>query len=271
MPLLTHQVLTEVHLSVEGDAHYPTFAARRVARDPAGLPSRPRLGLVGAGLSGTHPVNFVGESVTSWAIFPPAKFQFPRSTGETATPHSDAICQRLGDHPVPLLLEQLVADLVGPDGGADRLADAHPVPAGGPSGRQSGGRGRSPRGTPPRGRGHGGSRRRRGGPGRWLRGGGRRGRGRWRGRPRRGRSSCGAASRRAWAPGSRGRPASHDAMTSRRPASTAGSIRCGRASQLQRPRQSRAARRTSPRSGLVVQQSQQGAGLTERVRILGCR
>jgi dihydrofolate reductase len=26
MPILTHQVLTEVHLSVEGDAHYPAFS-----------------------------------------------------------------------------------------------------------------------------------------------------------------------------------------------------------------------------------------------------
>lgn len=38
MPLLTHQVLTEVHLSVDGDAHYPPFdpdewrETRRVSR-----------------------------------------------------------------------------------------------------------------------------------------------------------------------------------------------------------------------------------------------
>jgi len=38
MPRLTHQVLTEVHLSVEGDAHYPSFSleewveVRRVSR-----------------------------------------------------------------------------------------------------------------------------------------------------------------------------------------------------------------------------------------------
>lgn len=38
MPLLTHQVLTEVHLSPEGDAHYPEFSpdewreTRRVSR-----------------------------------------------------------------------------------------------------------------------------------------------------------------------------------------------------------------------------------------------
>jgi dihydrofolate reductase len=38
MPLLTHQVLTEVHLSVRGDAHYPSFSleewveVRRVSR-----------------------------------------------------------------------------------------------------------------------------------------------------------------------------------------------------------------------------------------------
>lgn len=38
MPLLTHQVLTEVHLSVDGDAHYPAFShhewaeTRRVSR-----------------------------------------------------------------------------------------------------------------------------------------------------------------------------------------------------------------------------------------------
>ncbi len=38
MPLLTHQVLTEVHLAVDGDAHYPAFdvtewrETRRVSR-----------------------------------------------------------------------------------------------------------------------------------------------------------------------------------------------------------------------------------------------
>jgi dihydrofolate reductase len=38
MPLLTHQVLTEVHLNVDGDAHYPAFSlddwreTRRVSR-----------------------------------------------------------------------------------------------------------------------------------------------------------------------------------------------------------------------------------------------
>jgi dihydrofolate reductase len=39
LPLATHQVLTEVHLTVEGDAHYPDFdlgdwvEARRISRD----------------------------------------------------------------------------------------------------------------------------------------------------------------------------------------------------------------------------------------------
>ncbi len=39
MPVLTHQVLTEVHLTVDGDAHYPEFdlaewrETRRVSRD----------------------------------------------------------------------------------------------------------------------------------------------------------------------------------------------------------------------------------------------
>jgi dihydrofolate reductase len=39
MPVFTHQVLTEVHLTVDGDAHYPEFdlsewqETRRVSRD----------------------------------------------------------------------------------------------------------------------------------------------------------------------------------------------------------------------------------------------
>ena len=53
-----HQVLTEVHLAPDGDAHYPEFDRDRLGRDPPRGPHRPRPGVrdqvAGAGVTETE-------------------------------------------------------------------------------------------------------------------------------------------------------------------------------------------------------------------------
>ena len=48
LPVADAQILTEVHLSPEGDTFYPDWDRSRVGRDAALARTRPRVGVVGA-------------------------------------------------------------------------------------------------------------------------------------------------------------------------------------------------------------------------------